>query len=86
MIVLQRVVILEFLQKKMSAHNSTILSLENIGLFLAGSACKVEKPGFDPWLEKILWRKERLPTPVSWLREFHGQYSPRDGKESAMTE
>ena len=23
-----------------------------------------EKPGFDPWVGKIPWRKERLPTPV----------------------
>ena len=70
----------------MSAHNSTILSLENIGLFLAGPACKAEKPGFDLWLGKIPWRKERLPTPISWLREFYGLYSPRDGKELETTE
>ena len=23
-----------------------------------------EKPGFDPWVGKIPWRRERLPTPV----------------------
>ena len=22
--------------------------------------------GFDPWVGKILWRRERLPTPVFW--------------------
>ena len=32
------------------------------------------------------WRRERLPTPVFWPREFHGPYSPWDCKESAMTE
>ena len=34
----------------------------------------VWKPGFNPWVGKIPWRRERLPTPVSWTREFHGQY------------
>ena len=34
---------------------------------------------------KISWRRERLPTAVFCPREFHGLYSPRDGKESDMT-
>ena len=34
------------------------------------------RPGFDPWVGKISWRKKRLPTPVFWPREFHGLYSP----------
>ena len=29
-------------------------------------------PGFDPWVGKIPWRRERLPTPVFWPGEFHG--------------
>ena len=28
--------------------------------------------GFDPWVRKIPWRSERLPTPVFWPGEFHG--------------
>ena len=24
------------------------------------------RPGFDPWVGKIPWRRERLPTPVFW--------------------
>ena len=43
-------------------------------------------PGFDPWVGKILWRRERLPPLVFWPREFHGLYSPRGRKESDMTE
>ena len=43
-------------------------------------------PGFDPWIGKIPWRKERLPTPVFWPREFHGLYRPWGHKESDMTE
>jgi len=31
---------------------------------------------------KIPWRRERLPTPVFWPREFHGVYSPWGRKES----
>ena len=30
------------------------------------------RPGFDPLFGKI-WRRERLPTPVFWPGEFHGQ-------------
>ena len=29
--------------------------------------------GFDPWVEKIPWRREWLPTPVFLPGEFHGQ-------------
>ena len=37
--------------------------------------------GFDPWVGKIPWRRERLPTPVFWPREFLGLYSPWGRKE-----
>ena len=48
------------------------------------------RPGFDPWLEKIPWRRAWLPTPVCLPGEFHEQrsltgYSPRDHKESDMS-
>ena len=47
------------------------------GDFPGGSAGKkiclqCGRSGFDPWVGKILWRRERLPTPVFWPREFHG--------------
>ena len=44
------------------------------------------RPGFNPWVGKIPWRRERLPTPVFWPGEFHGLYSPWVCKESDMTE
>ena len=49
------------------------------------------RPGFDPWIRKIAWRRERLPTPVFWHAECHGQrnlmgYSPWGRKESDTTE
>ena len=28
------------------------------------------RPGFDPGVGKIPWRRERLPTPVFWPGEF----------------
>ena len=28
----------------------------------------------DPWVGKIPWRRERLPTPVFWPGEFHALY------------
>ena len=41
---------------------------------------------FDPWVGKIPWRRERLPTPVFWPGEFHGLYTPWVHKESNRTE
>jgi len=33
------------------------------------------RPRFDPWVGKIPWRREMLPTPVFRPGEFHGPYS-----------
>ena len=44
------------------------------------------RPGFDPWVGKIPWRRERLPIPVSWSGECCGLYSPRGHRESDKTE
>ena len=41
---------------------------------------------FNPWVGKIPWKRERLPTPVFWPGEFHGLYSPWGRKESDTTE
>ena len=34
------------------------------------------RPGFDPWVGKIPWRREWLPIPVFWPGKFHGLYGP----------
>jgi len=34
---------------------------------------KWRRPGFDPWVGKIPWRREWLPTPVFLPGKFHGQ-------------
>ena len=44
------------------------------------SACRCRRPGFDPWVGKIPWRRERLLTPVVLPAEFHGQRSLVDSK------
>ena len=37
---------------------------------------KCGRPGFNPWVGKTPWRRERLPTPVFWSGEFQGPYRP----------
>ena len=54
------------------------------------SACRCRRHEFDPWVRKIPWRKEWLPTSVFLPGEFHGQrslasYSPWGHKESDTT-
>ena len=51
--------------------------------------CK--RPGFDPWVGRIPWRREWLLTPVVLSGESHGQrslvdYSPQGHKEWDTTE
>ena len=43
------------------------------------------RPAFSPWVGKIPWRKESIPTAVLWPGEFHGLYSPWCHKESDTT-
>ena len=42
------------------------------------------RPGFDPWVGRIPWRRERLPTPVFWPGEFHGLYIVHGVTKSPM--
>ena len=49
------------------------------------------RPEFDPWIWKIPWKREWLPTPLFLPGESHGQksllgYSPWGYKEMDMTE
>ena len=56
------------------------------------SACNAgRRPGFDPWVRKLPWRRKWQPTPVLLPGESHGQrslagYSPWGHKESDTTE
>ena len=47
---------------------------------------KCRRPGFDPWVGKIPWRRERLPTPAFWPGEFHGLYIVYGVAKSDTTE
>ena len=49
------------------------------------------RPGIDPWIEKIPWRRAWQPTPIVWPGESQGQRSLAgssawDQKESDTTE
>jgi len=49
------------------------------------------RPGFNPWVRKIPWRRKWQPTPVFLPGKSHGLrslvgYSPWDRKESDTTE
>ena len=49
------------------------------------------RPGLDPWVGKIPWRRAWQPIPVFLPEESHGQrslvgYSPWGRRESNMTE
>ena len=49
------------------------------------------RPGFDPWVRKMPWRRKLQPTPVFLPGKSHGQrnlvgYSPWGHKESDTTE
>ena len=39
------------------------------------SACQCRRPRLDPWVGKIPWRREWLPTPVCSPGESHGERS-----------
>jgi len=39
------------------------------------SSCQCRRPGFDPWVRKIPWRRAQQPTPVFLPGKSHGQRS-----------
>ena len=89
-----------YLQSGFLSHHTTQIFLSKVSshlqlTFPSGSAGKESTcnagdlgsiPGIDPWVGKIPWRRERLPTPVFWPGEFHGLYSPWGHKELDTTE
>ena len=55
------------------------------------STCQCRRPGFDPWVRKIPWRRKWQPTPVFLPGESPRQkslvgYSPRGHKKSGTIE
>ena len=56
-----------------------------------GVCLQCGRPGFNPWVGKIPWRRKWQPTPALLLGKFHGWrgligYSPWGCKESDTTE
>ena len=52
--------------------------------------CQSKRPGFDPWVGKIPWRRKWQHTPVFLPEKPHGQkslvgYSPKGQKELDTT-
>ena len=43
--------------------------------FPGGSDLQCRRPSFNPWVEKIPWRRKWQLTPVFLPGEFHGQRS-----------
>ena len=70
---------------------NSCLSLKTLVAQIVKILClQCGRPGFDPWVGKIPWRREWLPTPVFLPGELHGQrslegYSPQGHKELDMT-
>ena len=78
------------------AWQATVHGVTRVGygasLLAQKSIClQCRRPGFDPWVEKIPWRRKWQPTPVFLPGKFHRLrrlvgYSPWGCKESDMTE
>ena len=73
-----------------------LLQIKDFPGGISGKECacqfkRCKRHRFNPWVEKIPWRRAWQPTPVFSPGESHGQrslagYSPWGHKESNMTE
>ena len=75
--------------------NQFLWSSHTLGTSLVAQTVKclltMGRPGFNPWVGKISWRRKWQPTPVFLPGKSHGQrnlvgYSPWGCKESDTTE
>ena len=51
---------------------SSVHGILQAGILELGAILFCRRSGFNPWVGKILWRREWLPTPVFLPGEFHG--------------
>ena len=49
------------------------------------SCLQCERPGFDPWIGKISWKRERQPTPVFWTVQSIGSQRVRQASDFHFT-
>ena len=70
---------------KLRYADDTTLMTEGLPLWLSWKRICLQygRPGFDPWVGKMPWRREK---PGFWPGEFHGLCSPWCRKESDTTE
>ena len=69
-------------------HGRNLVPIERDSLVaqLVRMCLQCWRPVLDPWVGKIPWRRQQLPTPVFWPGEFHGLFSPCICKELDTTE
>ena len=75
----------------LSTGRKLVLSLRTWWLRGSSVCLQCGRPGFNPWVRQIPWRRKWQPTPVFLPGESHGRrslvgYSPWGRKESDMTE
>ena len=58
------------LSKGNSELHAPLLFLGSLVAQLVKNPPECGRPGFHPWVGKIPWRSDRLPTPVFWPGEF----------------
>ena len=63
-----------------------ILAMVSLVSHLVMNSPAMQETRFDSWVRKIHWRREWLPTAVSWPGEFHGLYSTWGRKKLDRTE
>ena len=79
--------------KKLESSRNTQKACGPVSCFWASLVAQLVKntpamqeTSFDPWVGKIPWWREWLPTAVGWTGELHGLYRPWGRKESDTTE
>ena len=62
------------------SHNASLVAQ------MVKTSVQCRRPGFNPWVGKIPWRRKWQPTPVLLPGKFHGLRNPWGRKESDTTE
>ena len=66
----------KYKQKKSNSICKKVIYHDQVCYGSAGKCNAGDLALIPGWVGKIPWRRERLPTPVFWPREFHG-HSPQ---------
>ena len=63
------------IEKWSFTHLSSIIMLQGLLWWLSGKepACQYRRQGFDPWVQKIPWRRKWQPILVFLSGKCHGQ-------------